>query len=81
MAEIIQLSERRDGDGGNDPAPRRKLKKEPRGYLLVPARALDVVHKLEASVDDFVAGRSYAPFDLQAYFQLLALIELAAKYE
>jgi hypothetical protein len=64
-----------------DPAPCRK--REPKGFLLVPRRILDVLARLEASVDAFAAdhGNTGVMIDWNAYYQVIAILELAPRYE
>jgi hypothetical protein len=58
-----------------------KLRAEPKGYLLVPARALDLVAKIEASLDAFVAGKAEHMIDYNALYGLLAVVEMSVRYQ
>jgi hypothetical protein len=75
MGEIVQLKPRDSGE----PAPRRKLRREPKGFLLVPARALDVVKRIEESVEEMMADDT-KHLDWSAFFHLLSIIELSPRY-
>jgi hypothetical protein len=62
--------------------PQRTLRHEPKGFLLVPARALDVIKRIEESVDAMLADQTNTKHeDWSAIFHLMSLIELSPRYE
>ena len=58
-----------------------KLRAEPAGYLLVPARILEPLARFEASVDAFAADKTNTVhFDWDAYYRVVACLEMATRY-
>jgi hypothetical protein len=58
-----------------------KLRPEPKGYLLVPARALDMIAKIEASLVAFVASEAAHVIDYSSLYALMACVELSTRYK
>jgi hypothetical protein len=74
------------GEVVNIAAARRvgpKLRSEPQGYLLVPARVLEPLARFEASINAFAADHSNTGvgFDWDAWYRLTAILELATRYQ
>lgn len=61
-------------------ASKPQRKREPRGYLLVPARIMDSVAKLEASLDA-ITHNDAAHADYASLYQILAILDLSTRYE
>jgi hypothetical protein len=59
--------------------PKKKIKHEPRGYLLVPVRALDALAEFEASIEAWTSNRA-KDVSWDAYYRLVAVLELAPRY-
>jgi hypothetical protein len=79
MGEVVQIADYKPEAGYL--ITDAKLRPEPRGYLLVPARVLDVLKRLEDSVEAYTADQTgKAHIDWKAYFHLMAILEMAPRY-
>jgi hypothetical protein len=83
MGEVISLSDR--NRASPEPKPkRRKLRAEPEGFLLVPARIMKSLQKFEESVTALaphVATEHMQKVNWAAYYTVIAVLEHATKYE
>ena len=64
----------------SDAKPRRSRKPEPLGYMPVPRRVMLPLKKFERSIDAF-ASHNGKGFDWAAWYQLLAILEMADEYQ
>jgi hypothetical protein len=79
MGDIVKLAKPVD-----EPEPKKhKLRNEPRGFLLVPARIMDAVDELEASIEECTLDPGFTKtLDYDALYRILACLTLmSSRYE
>jgi hypothetical protein len=79
MGDVVSLAARKDKPA-SEAGPR--FRPERQGYLLVPARILETLARLEASVDAYAAdhGNTGKHIDWNAYYGVVACLEMATRY-
>jgi hypothetical protein len=64
------------------PDHRQKLRRDPKGFLLVPARILVPLQRLEASVEALSTDTTNSKhIDWNSYYAVLAILEMSARYQ
>jgi len=74
MGVVVSLADRK--------AAGPKLRPEPQGYLLVPARILATLKRLEDSVDAMAGDTTHTKHpDWNAFYGIVACLEMSTRYQ